>query len=405
MFDLNKPEKKKLYQDALIPLDKLRGSGQKINLFGDRTENQVVWVDIFVPRNVKADNYSSQFTISTDSEKVQGEVQLKVWDFELPTKPSLNSAFLLWNNTKEADAIELLKHKIMPVLKLTPPQEKNLIDNWGLKSLRLPFWSGADVTNCEMREAPSAQEISQVLEKRDSRLFNYVYSVDEIDKCTNLYEPLKKWGKNIHQAGAKHLAVMAPVPELYDYVDIWVVDPDRYYRNRKEIEEVLSRNKEVWFYTALVQDNYSPKWLIDFAPINYRIPHGFINQSLGFTGVLYWAADYWDTDPWLKASYLHEGENYPGEGQLVYPGEKFGINGVIPSIRLKMIREGVEDYEYVEILKKYGLEDWTKKILSKFALNWKSWDQDPKSLALARIQLGEKISQLSTKESLSLIHI
>ena len=64
-----------------------------------------------------------------------------------------------------------------------------------------------------------------------------------------------------------------------------------------------------------------------------------------------------------------------------------------------MIREGVEDYEYVEILKKYGLEDWAKKILSKFALNWKSWDQDPESLALARIELGEKISQLSTKKS------
>ena len=398
------------YPDGLIPLVN-SNTTQKItdkylenidlNLKSDT--NQTIWVDIFIPRDAPADLYQGKFTVATNRGQVEGEILLKVWDFELPLQPSLNSAFLLWENQNKEDLIELLKHKIMPVEtseRIDQTDQKELIEQWGLRSARLPFWSGADYYNCSMKPAPLPQAIKSAAAQHEPDLFLYVYAVDEIDNCTNLYEPLKQWGKNIEQAGVKHLAVMAPVPKLYDYVDIWVVDPKRYNINPKHISEVLARGQEVWFYTALVQDNYSPKWQIDFPPINYRIPHGFINQSLGLTGLLYWAVDYWEEDPWQSLNYLHEGENFPGEGTLVYPGEGIGIDGIVPSMRLKWIRDGVEDYEYIEILKNLGEEDWALEMSRSVGADWKHWTRKPQKLETARIKLGEKIEQIYHQKNL-----
>ena len=396
------------YADGLIPLvnygkeekstDK---NSEEIFFELEGGTNQPIWVDIFVPRDIKPDRYQGKFMIASDGGKVEVEIILKVWDFELPLTPSLKSAFLLWEHQNKKDLIELLKHKIMPATtKIQPTDEKELIEKWGLSSVRLPFWSGANNDNCSMKPAPSSEKIISEAKQHEPNLLLYVYATDEIDHCTNLYQPLKQWGKNIHQAGVKHLAVMAPVPELYDYVDIWVVDPNRYNLESDKISEVLASGKEVWFYTALVQDNYSPKWQIDFSPINYRIPHGFINQSLGMTGVLYWAVDYWQNDPWQSLNYPHDGENFPGEGILLYPGDRFGVRGIVPSMRLKWIREGVEDYEYIEILKNLGYEDWALQVIRTVGADWKNWTKNPQKLAAARIKLGNKIEELYHQKAL-----
>lgn len=394
------------YPDGLIPVinhsteEEPNDKNSEEIFFNLESEtNQPIWVDIFVPRDAQADRYQGKFTITTNRGKVEGEIILKVWDFELPLKPSLKSSFLLWEHQDKKDLIELLKHKIMPAATIEPADEKELTEKWGLSSVRLPFWSGAYFGNCSMKPAPSSEKIISTAKRHEPDLLLYVLATDEIDLCTNLYQPMKQWGKNIHQAGVKHLAVMAPVPELYDYVDIWVVDPNRYDLESDKISEVLASGKEVWFYTALVQDNYSPKWQIDFSPINYRIPHGFINQSLGMTGVHYWAVDYWQDDPWQSLNVPHNGENFPGEGILVYPGERFGVEGIVPSMRLKWIREGVEDYEYIEILKNLGYEDWALKVSRTVGADWKHWTKNPQQLAVARIKLGNKIEQLSRQKS------
>lgn len=60
-------------------------------------------------------------------------------------------------------------------------------------------------------------------------------------------------------------------------------------------------------------------------------------------GMIYWCVNYYQTtDIYTYPSvYL----NAVGDGQLVYPGSKFGIFGPISSRRLELIREGFEDYE------------------------------------------------------------
>lgn len=400
-----KPLGKGWYPDGLIPfVDPQTGAelaNAKLDAIPFKLEagvNLPIWVDVFVPRNVQPGDYRGTYTVTSNQGDFSGEILLTVWNFELPLKPSLKSAFLSWKQQDKNTYIELLKHKVMPVGKIDPVDQRELIDQWGLTSLRLPFWSGADFQNCAMKSAPSAAEIREQGKLHELDLLLYVYPTDEIDHCENS-EPFKEWAINIHQAGVKHLAVMSPIPEFYDLVDIWVVNPRRYKEAKKRILEVIRQGKEVWFYTHHAPGGSVPNWQIDFKPINFRIPQGFINQSLGLTGLLYWRVDGWTNDPWNDvdtAPHPTEPKNYPGEGMLIYPGEQVGVKGSVPSMRLKWIREGVEDYEYIEILKRWGYEEWAMKTVSQVATDMHHWNSDPAVLNAARKKLGEKIHQLAS---------
>jgi hypothetical protein len=171
--------------------------------------------------------------------------------------------------------------------------------------------------------------------------------------------------------------------------------PLMYNNNKAAVETVLKKGDAAWSYNTLVQDSYSPKWLIDFDPINFRIQPGFINQSLNLTGLLYWRVDKWPSDAWnnVNNTGTYSSANYPGEGMLVYPGKQVGVDGVVASMRLKWIRDGVDDYEYVQMLKNIGREDVAMKLSRSVASDWTNWTRDHAALESAREQIGEILSQ------------
>jgi hypothetical protein len=118
--------------------------------------------------------------------------------------------------------------------------------------------------------------------------------------------------------------------------------------------------------------------------------------------LLYWAVNSWAIhavpDPWNNLVYKENAESIPpGEGWLVYPGETAG--SFVPSMRLKWIRKSVEDYEYVELLKKAGRGDWALKIVKTVAADWAHWSQDPESIEKARRQLGAELDRISSGRS------
>jgi Domain of unknown function (DUF4091) len=407
----NQPLGKGLYPDGLIPFvnpqTQAALTGNELDAIPfelGAKKNQPIWVDLFVPRNAQPGNYEGTYTVTSDQGEFTGEISLKVWNFELPVKPSLLSSFVIWDdaNKNKNVFVELLKHKIMPGTEINPAIQRELIDEWGLNALKLPFFSGANQSNGTMSPPPSVSEIKAKKAKNVPGLFQFIFSVDEIDKWPNLREPLKQWAKNIKEAGVKHLVVMKPEPEFYKNtffngepaIDTWVIEARTYNEFSDRVSDVLKNEGEVWFYTALVPDDYSPKWLIDYAPINFRIPHGFINQSLGFSGVLYWALDDWQGNPWKQEQTIFQGGNYhPGEGTLVYPGQQLGINGIVPSMRLKWIRDGVDDYEYVQILKRLGGKDRALQISRSIAPDWKNWEKNPAKLEQAKQILGNEIEK------------
>jgi hypothetical protein len=256
-----------------------------------------------------------------------------------------------------------------------------------------------------MKPAPSISSFQTAALAHARGVSLYNYTADEISRCWNLFPTIQDWARNMHQAGIKNLVVVPPVPELNDdgagagrsAVDIWVVLPAQFDGFKDRIAQVLAKGDEVWSYNALVQDPYSPKWLIDYDPIDYRIQAGFLSQSLGLTGLLYWRVDLWTGDPWSEVNNpgVFASGNYPGEGLLVYPAQAVGLPGVVPSIRLKQLREGAEDYEYVTILKGLGRGDWALSLVRSIAPDWKNWTRDGGALDAVRLQLGREIDRLS----------
>jgi hypothetical protein len=405
------------YPDGLIPFvnpatgQDLKGANLDAVPFDmKKNENQPIWVDIYVPRDTAPGEYKGSYTVTTDKGEQKGQINLTVWDFELPVKPTIHSYFNPWKDRGENLTVELLKHRIMTGKRIRPEEQTELIEKWGLTSVRLPFFSGANYRTCKMKSAPNAEEIKQVADLYDDSLLKFIYSADEVDECPNIAKSIKEWAKNIHQAGVKNLITMKPRSDLYGDVDIWVVQPNMYQDAKAEIAEVIEKGNEVWFYSGYIA-KYSPHWTIDSLPINLRISQGFIAPSLDLTGVLYPQIDAWadddsqlplySDDPWYKPSVYQYGKNrnFPGEGMLVYPGEEVGVNGIVPSMRLKRIRDGIDDYDYIAMLKELGDEDWALKTSRTVGRDWYNWTKDPDKLEQARVELGDRIQELTQKKN------
>ncbi|HLH42326.1 MAG TPA: glycoside hydrolase domain-containing protein [Bryobacteraceae bacterium] len=362
--------------------------------------NQPIWVDLLVPRTAKAGAYAGTYTVASKQGEFTGQIALKVWNFALPAVPAMKSAFLFFRSGDLASQKELLRNRISP-LSTNPANQAELMKDFGLGATQAGPFGGADIGHCAMSAAPSVEQFKAIAKAQQPGLALYDYSADEVGHCTNIYPVIQQWGRNMHEAGIKNLVTISPIPALENdgtgrrsAVDIWVLLPVMYDHSKAEVEKVLKKGDEVWSYNTLVQDAYSPKWEIDFPPVDFRIQPGFINQSLGLSGLLYWRVDDWTGDPWNNV-YAFSG-SYPGEGALVYPGKQVGVPGVVASMRLKWLRDGVDDFDYIQILKNMGNGDLALEISRSIARDWSSWTRDPDTIETARKKLGETIDYLST---------
>jgi len=125
-------------------------------------------------------------------------------------------------------------------------------------------------------------------------------------------------------------------------------------------------SNEVWEYQSC--DSWGcgsnvatgwPSYAIDHSALRARALE-WISFRNGIGGELYWgASEAWNDlteQPWVNQ--FATGGN--GDGTLIYPGaassaQVGGTHDVpLASLRLKMLREGIEDYEYMNILEQLG---------------------------------------------------
>lgn len=392
------------FPDALIPfVDPSTGeppsSGARFpaapfDIAAGRT--QPVWIDVAVPRDTAPGTYTGGWTVRSDQGSVHGEILVHVYDFALPVTPAEDSSFGVYTRAERTREL-LLGYDIQPT-PVEPAREPDY-RKLGLKSVGLGFWSGATVHDCTMDPPPSVRALKRAVATHDPALRIYNYTADEISECKNLYPQVRQWARRLHAAGAAQLITMVPEKSLLDdgrgdqAVDIWPILPIQFRRDLDPtvLAQVLAGGGEMWSYEALVQGARTPSWEIDFPAANFRILPGFLNQRMGVVGNLYWAVDYWPKHPWHDVIYRESGCCYPGDGFLVYPGRQAGVVGTVPSLRLAWIRDGMEDYGYVDILRKRGLGDEADKIIDAAAHSWSSWTQDRHVIADVRRRLAAAI--------------
>ena len=88
-----------------------------------------------------------------------------------------------------------------------------------------------------------------------------------------------------------------------------------------------------------------------------------------------------------------------GDGILYYPGTINVIGGTVPvpvaSMRLKLIRDGMEDFEYLNLLSQAGQSSFAATVSSTFIQNAYTFNNDPSALTSARIAMGELLNGLA----------
>jgi len=175
----------------------------------------------------------------------------------------------------------------------------------------------------------------------------------------------------------------------YEDVDIWCFNISKL--NQDIVDQVYNHHKEPWIYISSPMPPY-PNFVIDTEALDYRIVP-WICWKYDIKGLLYWSVNRWSTNPWDNPMNFYD-QN--GNGFLYYP-LSFKL---VPSLRLEVLRDGLEDYEYLYLLStvRDKLEGDTKEIddLSKcrgLISSPSEFLQDPDSIYNYRQKIAEYIEK------------
>jgi hypothetical protein len=437
------------YPDALIPF--LDPSTRKPPLDARFTaapfdiapdSNQPLWVDVLTPRDATPGKYTGTITISaTGIRPHRVPIELTVWDFTLPETPSMKTHFgdadvnplfrppqsTAWTGPEEAGhrALQIAYAELIAAHRICPPIPPFLmprvnadgsidteptdtalqqwIERFHITAFPIWFlgtdgrgWQGDLLGADRERNSRYLRSMYTYLRAHHWDKMAYIYVADE-PRSRESYNDVRARSKFVREVvpGLKVLCTMGPQVRpppwgsLEGSVDIWV--PLWPIFEAAAVKKRLSVGEEIWSYTALCQGRQdTPFWELDFPLLNYRIPM-WINWRFGITGLLYWSTMNWapTRDVWTNP--VTYGDQYNMEGSLLYPGADAGVQGFITSIRLKQIREGLQDYEYLTILAQRRSRVVADGVVKKIARSWQDWDTDARHLLEARAEIARLI--------------
>lgn len=326
-------------------------------------ETRSAWVDLFIPEETIPGVYGGEAVVTYGDQTRNLKVTVKVASPVIPTTPTLKTAFgISYGDIARAHGVEE-----------NTPEYKALMDKyyWFHVEHRVsPYHIPVDFYSEEAHEylddprvtflrAPFSWD-KEEMEKINRRLVDMgwikkavFYNVDEPEPGE--FEKVAKIGKWLYEINPdlQMLITHGVAPGLQEgMIDIWcpvimvTMDPMEVKKLKKEVAD----GKEFWWYTCI-----GPKWegttyFIDEYATAPRI-HPWMNFLYGVSGLLYYRTTRWKDvqyDPWEHT------ETYPGgngDGSLLYPGSKVGYEGPVASIRLKNIREGIEEFELLKLLR------------------------------------------------------
>ncbi len=146
----------------------------------------------------------------------------------------------------------------------------------------------------------------------------------------------------------------SPLKELVGSVDTWV---PLLGHDTEELRERQAAGDELFFYVYAHPFHPFPNPAqIDYAGVEGRVTF-WIAANKGYSGFLHWLMNGWVANsqselrwpkaPWIP--YARAGyERRNGEGYFLYPGPD---GKPISSVRFELIRDGIEDWELIELLK------------------------------------------------------
>ena len=193
----------------------------------------------------------------------------------------------------------------------------------------------------------------------------YLYAFDEVGgHAQEERDAAKQIMTVIHKElpGIKTVQTSRPDSELLNCFKVWVPGFSYFVGNEREIRKLGKKGKTFWWYCADAPLKPFPNFFMDYPVLDNRIIFT-LSYMYNIDAVLYWCINReWSTNldikgewpekawkPYIINCFNKKRQYKNGMGNYVYPGK----NGrILPSLRLENLRDGVEDYEYLMILKK-----------------------------------------------------
>jgi hypothetical protein len=167
---------------------------------------------------------------------------------------------------------------------------------------------------------------------------------------------LKKAAPNL-----KRMVSEEPKPEIYANptypgakIDIWLAHLGIQFDPAAALDRLQNHQEETWIY--FLNSTYYPRFnpfTIDHPGVDAKFSGWFL-WKYRLRGLAYYSFNDWGTNPWTNP----RPNNQNGELSMLYPPAEnnaniaYGANGhrFVPSIRLELLRDGLEDYEYFYLL-------------------------------------------------------
>jgi hypothetical protein len=353
-----------------------------------------VWVTVHTPEKIPAGVYRGSVSIKpANAPETTVPLEVRVWDFDLPTKPHMKTAFAFaegelgaWYKKRVTPEQRrewyafLLDRRISPtqIYSSTPvPEFEDMqfcVDR-GLNAFTLACtWA---------KEGEGLREFLDTLHGYEKPLkekgwwdMAYIYGFDELGptrfaELNSTYGAIKKEFPDLPT-----MATIIPCDNLKGSVDIWVPLTSNY--DPEWCNKFVKDGDQVWWYVCCHPVHPYPNFFVDYPAIDPRILF-WMNWKYQVPGVLYYMMNLWgsnrepegtgserpDDPEWTKA--IAEGKRWPeigwnsytcarfnGDGHLLYPGPG---GHPVSSIRLEAIRDGIDDYEYL-----WQLDSLVKKL-------------------------------------------
>jgi hypothetical protein len=437
------------WPDPLVPdLDAYQGERRDAFPFDvPAGATRAIWVEVFVPLGTAAGTYRGTVSVTADGGFAREiAVALRVRAFDLPSTATLRSAFgVRWDvcaahlGSYEACgdpgtesylvlyARAALDHRVsLENVVYDGPHD----GDWShFDSLYGPLLDGGASTRLEGARLTTIRlkthEPAEMADWHDhfeargwlDRLFDY--TCDEPPAGCSFGEIAGR-AAPVHAAGLRTLVTTdidhITAEGLTEAIDIAVpvinyLDDKGGPPRRADYDPFLASNqaKELWTYQSCMShgcgggcvgtdDPYFtgwPSYMIDVSAIQNRAME-WVSFNMDVTGELYFETSHLLASAWDQQCDFSGN----GDGTLFYPGTPDRIGGTthipIESIRLKLVREGMEDYEYLHLLCALGDCDAARAEASAlFPAPYRAAVATPEDLYAARARLADRIEALA----------
>ena len=380
-------------------------------------ESRSIWVDYRVPPDAPAGTYQGTVTVHTAQGDTTVPVRFTVWDFALPSTSSLKTSFTMTQGSVQkvhgvsGEALTQLRQRYA---QLALDHRISLSDLWAdgqngdwshFDSAYGPFLDGTASTQlrgAKLTSLESGANLVSAAEHADwaahfksrgwfDRLFQYTCDEPPITcswsdvsaraQVAKQADPGFRTLVTTDMEQATQNGVLPSIDMMVPVVNFMDDRPQSAYgwtdggEKAPEYDGFLgsSPQKELWLYESCMSHGCGgtvdignpsadqlyftgwPSYMIDASAVRSRSLEWF-SFRYGATGELYYETTqaYYEHDPWTS-QWDFSGN---GDGTLFYPGLQGAIGGSteipVASLRMKMIREGMEDYEYLKALSDLG---------------------------------------------------